>query len=1285
MDFGLGLILSFTDNASAGINSATETLTRLTQIAEESVNSLNQLGDITALSALSQMADQVGDSFLSMGNSITGVFTSLFSQITQVGSDFESFRITLEQLYGSEKEAEKAVSKLIQFSAKTPFEVDDVKDMLIVLKSQGVDAFKSITGSISKTSQETLAWLGDIMAFKPDVPADRWRLAFTNFLGSGEAKVLRNVLDMGEIEDILGRDLGETPEARMQDLVDLAEKKNLSELMTSLGGTWQQVLSNMSDVFTQFVLAIADSGAFDKLKEALTNVTTAIAESLEPKTLNAIAKTIGEALNFILDPLIAVSKAFAKFITWIAKLVKTQPRLAKFVIHVTALAGALLTISGIALKLVSSLAGLAVVFMAMGGSFASVRAILVSAIKAIATRLAPLSLAIGGMYIAWRTDFGGIRSTLTEFANNVIDSFNTARSAVDMSVGDMANVVVDLQNKGGFWNNFTVGLMKLMIVCRALAELWNSEDGFTLSEDTFLKAKELGVLPLINAILDLKYRFGLFKEGFIAGFKEVSNSVKSFLTGLKTNVKGTFLETLIDGLTTFFKLLSSGDADAWYKFGETFGKFTAKALVFFSVLKVLDIVVGKVLKLATAVMGVGKIFKGLGTIIKTTFKGLGAFIKLPTLGKLFQPLIGEILMLGDLGRVISTMLKEAFKIALKPLLSVVKGFGKSIVTVLIEGIKASIGSIGSTIVGFISGIFSPLGAIIVAVLTPIIAYAITHWEDFKEKIASIWTTLKEEGLAIWNSLKEGFKSIWDNLKIAIQPIIDSFLGLKDKLVEVGGMLGDFIGSLVSKIKDVASKIKDFVSGIINSDAFQTVIGVLSKIGEIILSVVIPEFKGMLHNISTILQGVWKVIVSVFNAVVNSFSAGISGFIDIVTGCIDIIVGIITDSPERINQGLGTIIGAFVNMGIVLIDGLVNVVVTALNALIDVVGSILESILHVFASVWNSIRDVVRTVLSAIVNFVAPKVIAIKNYLSNGMENIRTTVKTIWTNIKSVFSEAFGSIIQKVSSSLNTVSNYFSSKLEKVTSTVSRVFNGIKDTISKIMDKAKDIVSGAISKITGFFSGAKLSFPKIKLPHFSIQGKFSLKPPSVPKFGVNWYAKGGVFDSPSVIGVGEDGQEAVMPLEKNTGWISVLASKVGSLINSKSSDSGALYTVSNAVSSLVSKVPNLLGAVTKLLPDKEDTPTVTFDTKPVSDSDGGGTFITRNYYETTENSNHSTGGDISNDVRFEQGSIVIQVSNASQEEAEKFAEIIMEKIKRKAKLDRMTNYKDVNKIDPEFAF
>lgn len=47
-------------------------------------------------------------------------------------------------------------------------------------------------------------------------------------------------------------------------------------------------------------------------------------------------------------------------------------------------------------------------------------------------------------------------------------------------------------------------------------------------------------------------------------------------------------------------------------------------------------------------------------------------------------------------------------------------------------------------------------------------------------------------------------------------------------------------------------------------------------------------------------------------------------------------------------------------------------------------------------------------------------------------------------------------------------------------------------------------------------------------------------PVLPTLSIGWYAKGGVFDMPSLIGVGENGKEAVVPLEKNTEWMQMVA-------------------------------------------------------------------------------------------------------------------------------------------------
>ncbi len=99
--------------------------------------------------------------------------------------------------------------------------------------------------------------------------------------------------------------------------------------------------------------------------------------------------------------------------------------------------------------------------------------------------------------------------------------------------------------------------------------------------------------------------------------------------------------------------------------------------------------------------------------------------------------------------------------------------------------------------------------------------------------------------------------------------------------------------------------------------------------------------------------------------------------------------------------------------------------------------------------------------------------------------------------------------------------------------ITTTFNNIKTAIVTPIQTAINKVKAIIDKIKGWFPikvGKLLS--GLKLPHFSLTGKFSLKPPSVPKLSVDWYAQGGIFNSPTIAGIGEiPGGEAVVPLDK----------------------------------------------------------------------------------------------------------------------------------------------------------
>ena len=179
-------------------------------------------------------------------------------------------------------------------------------------------------------------------------------------------------------------------------------------------------------------------------------------------------------------------------------------------------------------------------------------------------------------------------------------------------------------------------------------------------------------------------------------------------------------------------------------------------------------------------------------------------------------------------------------------------------------------------------------------------------------------------------------------------------------------------------------------------------------------------------------------------------------------------------------------------------------------------------------------------------------------IKNTNDDVETNSKTNWGNSASAVSTALGTmdtdtkdIMGKV---MTTIQSYWSSVLintnqiwekasGKVDTETQKMKTYTENNLSGISDKIKglfsvDLTSAGQQAAQSYVNGMKLvSFPTLSYKisewkkHNLGGGKTSSTPVYSPNwYYPNWYAKGGLFNGAQVIGIGEAGSEAVLPLE-----------------------------------------------------------------------------------------------------------------------------------------------------------
>lgn len=443
----------------------------------------------------------------------------------------------------------------------------------------------------------------------------------------------------------------------------------------------------------------------------------------------------------------------------------------------------------------------------------------------------------------------------------------------------------------------------------------------------------------------------------------------------------------------------------------------------------------------------------------------------------------------------------------------------SSVQALFENILTKVGSkLAPTVMGFLQQLSDWMETIDWDAFATSVGDALQRVFDWIQKID--FTTFFEKGMDGVAEFIEGLGDFATKIIEVIgniQSFIDILITLSPIILGVVTTLGSL--AVAFKIGEIIDSVKTAMTGLFAAMSANPIVAVIAIIAGLVVALVTlwntnEDFRNAVTAIWDSIKNVWESVKEAFSnfvAAIGEKIEAVKGFFgnlkDAASEKFSAMKEVVSDKFSQIKETMGT----------------------TMQAAKDTVSEKLQNMKNAYSEHGGGIKGIAAAAMEGVKGYYTAGYTFIDN-LTGGK------LSAVANKFKSKMSEAK----QAVSNRISEIKNSFSNGLGNAYSTVTNILGNIKNKFSNIMDSAKNIVSNAINRIKSFFNFS-WSLPHLKLPHISISGSFSLTPPSVPHFGIDWYKKamddGMIMNQPTIFGYnaksnqflagGEAGSETVV--------------------------------------------------------------------------------------------------------------------------------------------------------------